>query len=395
MKYKLTRRKIACNTKKYSGIFLIAILLIFSCTKKESLENNIDFSLEKLSDSTLSDEILNYAVVKLETTDDSKINLIKKVVIQNDRIFVLNHQENKQEILIFSLDGKFLDKISENGKGEISFSSIADFDINPINGNVTILDQKKQQLVIFGEDTNFIESHKINSPAYEIAYGTDDGMVFSVLHTKPSDDNSNSGHEISIYDENYKLLRIFFPNNNQNYSTQSNKKTLMKREDKVMYLREGTNNLYEIDSKKCRNISNFIFTKPVLPTDKMYDAFFSGKVDLSQYTYNVGYFESDSIVYLTFSTIEGNFIGLYNKKSGSSSLFNILLDPACSCGIKIDIAGIFENAFIVQIPRNKIPDVMKVLDNDGKKCNNEEMFKIIDNMKPGENPILLLLKFKS
>lgn len=379
--------------RRYLGIVLIILPFTFSCSENERTDKNIDFSLEKRSESTISDIISNYSIVKLETTGDSKINIIKKVVIHGEKIYLLNHQENKQEILIFSLDGRYIDKISENGEGYSKYTGIADFDIHPVNGNVTILDQIQKQLVIFGEDTKFVETHKINSSAKEIAYGIENEKVFTVLHSRSSKGDSKSVMEINTYDEDYRLLKTYFPYNEKSSSVQSNEKTLMKRNGKVMFLREGTNNLYKIDMKKCRNISNFIFPKPVLPADKMYDAFYSGSVDLNNYIYNVDYFESDSIVYSTFSSIDGNYIGIYNKESGISRLFNMLLDPSCKCGIKIDIVGSFENTFIIQIPRIKIPDVMEVLDGERSKCYNEEMFELIDHMAPGENPILLLLEF--
>jgi hypothetical protein len=385
--------KFLYKVKSILGITLMTIPFIFSCSDEIQTKNSIDFSLEKRSESTVSEIISNYSIVKLETSEDSKINIIKKVVIQNEKIFVLNFQENKQEVMIFSMDGEYLGKIPDNGETEKKISTIVDFDIHPVKGNVAVLDQKQGQVVIFGEDTKFVERYKIDGLAEEMAYGTKDGAVFTVLHTKFSDQSSEPGSEINTYDEQFKLLETYFPYNDQNSSVQSNERTLMKRNGAVMFLREGTNNLYEIESGKCRNISDFIFPNPVLPTDKMYDAFYSGKVDLTHYIFNVDYFESDSIVYTTFSGIDGNYIGIYNKETGVSKLYNMLLDPSCKCGIKIDIVGSFRNHFIVQIPRTKIPDILEVLDKERSKCSNQEVFEIIDNMRPGENPILLLMEF--
>lgn len=383
------------KVKRFLGLTLMIIPFIFSCSEEKRTEHSIDFSYEKLSESIISVIISNYSIIKLETIDDSKINIIKKVVIKNEKIYVLNHQENKQEILIFTMNGDYVNKISKNYEEGNDSLNIVDFDIHPINGNITILNQKLRQLVTFSKDTKFIERFKIHSPAKEIAYGVTNKKAFIVLHTKSSDKDSEPGFEISTYDENYKLLKNFFPYSNKNGYVRSNERTLMKRNGNVMFLREGTKNLYEVVSKKCRNISNFVFSKPVLPADKIYDAFFSGEVDLTNYIYNIDYFESDTTVLTTFSSIDGNYIGIYNKESGSSVLYNMLLDPSCKCGIKIDITGAWLNNFIVQIPRTKISNVMDVLDSDRSKCNNEEIFEIIDNMDPGENPILLLLELKT
>ena len=254
----------SCNkAKRYLSIALVIISFVFSCTDKEIKGDSINFGHEILSKSIISEIISNYSIIKLETIDDSKINIIKKVIIRNGKIYVLNHQENKQEILVFSMNGDYVNKISKNYEEDNEFLNFVDFDIHPTNGNITILDQKQRQLVTFGGDTKFIERFKINSPAREIAYGVTNQKAFTVLHTKYSDKDSESGFEISTYDENYKLLKNFFPHSNKKGYVQSNERTLMKRNGNVMYLREGTNSLYEIVSGRCRNISNY-FLKPGL-----------------------------------------------------------------------------------------------------------------------------------
>lgn len=374
--------------------FFVVIMLFYSCVEKGNKENNIDFSIQKLSESTFSETISSYSIVKLETAEDSKINVITKVLVNNEHIYVLNHWENRQEILIFSLEGDYIDKISSGNNSTKSFSGIADFDINPINEDICILDQKQRKLVVFNREGRFLKSIPINCLAREIAYGVKAGKVFVVLHTIQSDAESDINDEIVVYDENDKLLDTYFEYQKENHPLQNKRITLMKRGDNVMFLKEGTNTLYEIGPKKCNKKSTLVFPKPVLPADKIYGAFFSGDVDVSQYVYDIDYFESDSILYTTFSSTDGDYIGIFNKESNRSILYNMLLDPSCKCGIQIEIVGVYQNNFIVQIPRTKIADILEVLDNERTKCTNDEMFDVIDNMKPGENPILLLLELK-
>ncbi|MCG6190769.1 6-bladed beta-propeller [Maribellus maritimus] len=370
------------------------IMLLYSCVDKGNKESNIDFSMQKLSESTFSETISNYSIVKLETAEESKINVITKVLINNEHIYVLNHWENRQEILIFSQAGDYIDKISSGNNSTKSFSGIIDFDIHPVTGDICLLDQKQKKLVFFKEDGRFVKSTPINYLAGEIAYGVKAGKVFVVLHTIQSDAESDINDEIIVYDENDKLLDTYFEYQKENQPLQNKRITLMKRGDNVMFLKEGTNTLYEIGLKKCDIKSTFTFPKPVLPVNKIYGAFFSGDVDVSQYVYDIDYFESDSILYTTFSSTDGDYIGIFNKETNCSTLYNMLLDPSCKCGIKIEIAGVYQNNFIVQIPRTKIADVLEVLDNGRTKCTNDEIFELIDNMKPGENPILLLLELK-
>ena len=374
--------------------FFVLIIFFSSCVDEGNKERNIDFSMQKLSDFTFSETISNYSIVKLETAEESKINVITKVLINNEYIYVLNHWENRQEILIFSLAGNYIDKINSGNNSTNSFSGIIDFDIHPVTGDICLLDQKQRKVVVFNKDERFVKSTPINCLAREIAYGVKAGKVFMVLHTIQSDAESDINDEIVVYDENDKLLDTYFEYQKENYPVQNKRVTLMKRGGNVMFLMEGTNSLYEIGPQKCNIKSTLVFPKPVLPADKVYGAFFSGEVDVSRYVYDIDYFESDSILYTTFSSTDGDYIGIFNKESNRSTLYNMLLDPSCKCGVKIEIAGIHENNFIVQIPRTKIADILEVLDNERTKCTNDEMFDVIDNMKPGENPILLLLELK-
>jgi hypothetical protein len=374
-------------------IISITLLFVSSCKIEDQIEKStIDFSFKKLSDSTLNEIISNYSIIKLETNINSKINTVKKVIIVNKKIFLLNHQENKQEIIVFSDTGDFIKKIT--GIDNNNFSGVIDFDIQPITNHIYLLDQKEQKVDIFDHNFKFLKRFNISFPAKEIAFGKKSGNVFLVFRTEHQKQKIENNSEIVIYDDNNKLVNKCFPFEKDIPQVQNNLRTLKNRNGLVMFLKAGTGQIYSIDTEECKESSSLVFTKPVLPVEKVYAAFYRGEVDLGKYIYNVDCFESDSILFTTFSSTEGDFIGIYSKKSGNSSLYNLLLDPKCKCGVKIDIVGSSGNNFIVQIPRTKISNILDILDNKRRKCNNEEMFKLIDKMKPGENPILLLMEFK-
>ena len=371
----------------------MTILFLSSCIKKENMKNNIDFSLKKYSESRLSDVVSNYSIIKLETIDDSRINIIKKVLIKGQRIYILNHQENKQEVLIFSNNGDYIDKISEVNHQENELY-INDFDIHPVTNQIYLLSQKQKKVVVFNEKLEFIKRFNLNYLAKEIAFGTKSGKVFIVFRVAYQKENIESNFEIVTYDENSKLTNNFFPFEKDTPYFQDNTRTLMKRNDQVMFFKEGSSQIYLIESERCLKTSNLIFSKPILPVDKTYAAFYTGEIDLTQYFYNVHCIESDTILFVTFSSVEGNYIGIYDKNTEVSSVYNPLLDPNCQCGVTIDIVGYVDNYFIVQIPRVKISSVMDVIDYSKTKSNNKEMYEIIEKIEPRENPILLLLEIK-
>lgn len=389
-------RKITGHKAIKTVLAILSILLMaMSCINhKKNDENNIDLNFDKTDTTGFHKIVSEYSIIKLETSTASKINIIKKAIVRDDRFYILNHHENRQEILIFSIMGDYITKISGINEERSRFSGIIDFDIHPTTHQIHLLDPALKSIVVFDEIGNYIKSFKISGQPKELAFGIANGKTFTVVHNEYPQKNTGTLYEITIYDDENKITNTYFPFEMSNHPVRNQTKAIVKRGEKVMYLQKGTGSIYEIAPNGYNKHSNLCFSKPVLPNNKEYAAFFSGEVDLSNYIYGLEYLESNRILYTTFSSSNGDFVGIYNKLSGKSSLFNLLTDPNCNCGIKIHIVGAHQNYFIVQVPRTKITGILNVIDYERNKCINGEMLENIDQMKPGENPILLLLELK-
>lgn len=371
-------------------LLVFLLLLLIGCDRKQE-GDRIDFTYQKLQESTILDLASAYTIVKLETEENSRINFIQKTCIGNERIYVLNHLESRQEILEFTMDGTFLGKISSEGdQGRLS--GISDFDLHPITGQLVLLDPEQSNLLLYDSDRKFQQKHPVAHGARELCFGMRGDKSYAVLHASPSMEEEDPGCEIYIYDEQIQLINRCLPYEEGLRSVFSNRSKLMKRKGKVLYLREGTGTMYAIGPKGCNRIAELDFPQPVLPLDKRYDALFSGKEDLSQYVFELDYFETNQTLLTAFSSTGGDFYGIYDKVADSSMLFNVSYDPDCFCSIKLNITGTSGEYFLVQIPRTKIKKVLEALDKDRSKCRNIEMFEVIEEMKPGENPILVLLE---
>lgn len=372
---------------------LLLFLLLFSCSGDRQGEMEIDFSIDQLSESTISDALSEYSVIKLQTTPESRLHNIKKVIIRDDKIYVLNYMVNRQEIMIFLADGSFVRKIPAEHEQEIILS-IADFDLHPVQGFIVVLDKKGKSIIEFTEKGEVRQQIAFDYNADEIAFGNTQGNVFAVVGLDKSAQNKKSKCEIIVLNEKYKAVKSFFPVDDDIFYVKSSMKSLYKQDGKVNFLKNGSNQLYQLgpdDYKKYRTLN---FSRSVLPENKMYEAFFTGEVNPGDYVFNIGFYESDETFYTEFSSMEGNFIGLYNKVNKRSQLFNMLLDPKCKCDVKINVTGSFGDYFIVQVPRAKIRDMIDLLDYERVKCTNPEIFPRIDAMQPGENPVLLFMSFR-
>jgi hypothetical protein len=369
--------------------FVLTGVVLVSCLNNRKIDV-IDFTVESLSQSTIDKSVLSYSIIVLETNNDSKINKIKKVIIKNGQIYILNHFEQRQEIITFSLDGKYINKINEK---DSNILNIPDFDIHPINGDISFINQEENKIERYSNNLDYIESYSINQKSESIIYGVDKECIYSVMNGYPLS-NDSLIYRVNIFDNNFNNIRFIFQYKSKNKNTIYKKNNIFsKRGSNVIYFQQGENYVYEIKKNKLSKIAKIVYPKQVLPIEEMYDAVFDSDVDMSNYIYNINYFESEENILSCFSSTEGKYIGIYNKKSKKATIYDMLLDPACMCDIKIDIVGTFENYFILQAPRLKVKNTLNLFDKERTKCNNNEMFDVLDKMKPGDNPILLLIEF--
>lgn len=84
--------------------------------------------------------------MQLETTKESLIDKVDKIIFYNDKIFIMDKKISKA-IFVFDLQGKFLFKISNIGKGIGEYITLTDFIVN--NDNVEIYDFESKNFEIF------------------------------------------------------------------------------------------------------------------------------------------------------------------------------------------------------------------------------------------------------
>jgi len=97
--------------------------------------------------------------VKLEFLDESIIGHINKIIIFDNRIFVLDGQTSS--IFIFDIKGKYISKICKIGNGPGEYNRLDDFDIDRENQNIIITDLLTYWNIRYDINGNFISRKKI------------------------------------------------------------------------------------------------------------------------------------------------------------------------------------------------------------------------------------------
>lgn len=141
-------------------ILIVVSLVFFSKCKITHGESEIarkdvkEIKVEELTGDFLKiDSIFNsITTVKLETNENNLIKHCQKVLLSNDRIYILNGKSN---LFVFSLDGKFIQEISRKGRGPGEFFELRDFQVDK-NDNIYLLDYGK--ILMFSKGGNLLDS---------------------------------------------------------------------------------------------------------------------------------------------------------------------------------------------------------------------------------------------
>lgn len=140
-------------------IFLIILLLTLSCNQNKKSRNEIvevptiEISKKNIDDSNDHSEVINIIeVIKLETSEQSLIGEMSKILVRNEKFYI--HDGTSNSILKFNAQGEFLGKLDKKGRGPGEYSELRDFDVDK-NENIYILSYNK--MLVFNPSFEFVE----------------------------------------------------------------------------------------------------------------------------------------------------------------------------------------------------------------------------------------------
>lgn len=117
-------------------LILLVGILFFACNSvNQETTEKAEYSIINLSENVtevaqlpLSDAVQKVDIVPLETTNETLLNSIDKIEVTNEFIFIYIHRN--AEILRFTRNGKFLNKIGKQGQGPGEYSYLQGFQID-------------------------------------------------------------------------------------------------------------------------------------------------------------------------------------------------------------------------------------------------------------------------
>jgi len=136
-------------------VILLVCLGVISCKKNKKENRNLEVVKIPSYTTIKNREALNFSsvvdtsfVVCLETTKESLLGSIDKLMVYNEHIYILNKRQSKG-VFQFDMEGNFIRKFGEEGKGPGEYKSPNSFVINKKEKQLIISDQSGRYLLVY------------------------------------------------------------------------------------------------------------------------------------------------------------------------------------------------------------------------------------------------------
>lgn len=382
--------------KKYT-FYIIAILFVFqACSKPKPISRQglkyVDIQVDVYSERIISEsQIKDNYIVKLETNDECLIGDIRKLSVENDRIFILD-SDVSQKLFVFNKTGKYLFSIGQKGQGPGEYYSINDFFIDKDDRRIIIYDANLRNLHYYDWDGQYVKTHSF-SGKWLFACCPIDSNLFALDFNKKALANK---YHLEFVDVNNDVQAAFKPLE-MDYELANNFHIAFYRgiDNKVLYVPTRCDTIFDISNGVLSGGYYVDFGANKVPIDRHKKLKKRDQViDLlnSKYCYGIkNVLETSNMLYFDFSFGSNGFPLFYdrNSKLTYSGLLYFPLPKAVDSDNYF--VGFYESYVVNQIVSS--PDSYDYNVN-WRKSIGETSWKVVEQMKPSDNPLLLFYKIE-
>ena len=360
--------------------YILFVIFLFSCQPSGNpQEAKNTFWIDINRRDSISCFFDNYQIIPLETTQTSLIGDISKILINNDKIYILDKRQ--ATIFIFNSYGKYINKIHRQGRAPEEYLSITDFNI--YQNDVYCLSRPNKKILVYNDSAQFLKYLPLND-WYNSFHIANDSLVYLF-----SDYSNTQYYNYIIY--NYKKQK----NENQYDKFKKDQGLIFdyspfhSAEDKLLITEQYDQTLYHLDSQGKESIYHFIFnTSDKIPVrfktmnkEKLYD-FLKGKETLKRIN-NI--YLNNQLLFIEYEIFcEGlgirHFITKINTRTNQISTIRLGDEINRSFPFLINPLAFYKDQLVFSIP-----SVLAIDINQRYKINHPELEKV----KETNNPILI------
>jgi len=253
--------------KKYLLLSIVFSLFLCGCTQKQS-ESNESSGMETIlitDFETYNGRFSEFAeaveMIPLEFTDESILGGIRKVVLSEDFIFVME-RFNSAGIYTFDRSGKFLYRIGSRGQGPEECADVDDFSINEKDRLIYIYDSVRKKVFVFSFDNEFIKTIPMDYSATNMEY--QDGLFYLYR------EDARYGvplYSLVIKDINGDLVEKYYPMSDL---PKSHDCVFCKRENDILFAQDMNDSVFVLSGGKLSPLYYIDYKdRSMAPEDRM------------------------------------------------------------------------------------------------------------------------------
>lgn len=371
---------------------MTGIIIIFtSCLNSPDKESVVPLKIEvyhpEKGEKGLAEMYFdNLDCIPLETNSKSVIGKIARISFHNELIFILD--ESQKQILIFNSLGKYLDKLGKKGRGPGEYVSIRDFSINRSSGDILLLCDTPNKIIVFNERREFLREFKLKKQYRAINITNDIIWLFPEegdYYVEEVDFLTGGLSEIWL---RKKPLSIQYPYIGSGFPiVVSGRETYLYAPlDNIIYniSNTGAHPKYYIDFKE-HNIPND-FIKLNIPSSNIY-SYCKNK----SYGFFISNFkETTNYVFFTYPP---SYVVIYEKKIGKSKVYDgSIYDENNQIYLSSFFSHDGDDSSIINViePQFYIKGAKYIAEH----ARNKNVANVFDSLDATDNPVLLRYTFK-
>ena len=320
--------------------------------------------------------------VPLETTAQSRLGQIRKVVTTAEHIYIMDDLD-EWGIAIFTRQGKFVKRIP-NGKKPEQLYRLYDIDFN--TQTKELIAYKHSFLLIFDKEGNFLRFKYLPIGFLNMA-ATPDGYVLKSLVGQNINLGDKSNYRLQFINKDLKLNAVALPDKES--KAFSAKSYLYKVADLVKITAEISDTIYQYSPKDNKLAAEFILDYDhKLPRSYIYGKDFSvfeNAISNHNYNYCIGdYIETTYHNVFFISNKTGNVVVYRDKHSGNMVGGGIAQSKQGLPFLAFPDTFYDDQLIKYYYPRESDYEVLKEM-----PFLSEENKKKSESFKKGDNPILI------
>jgi hypothetical protein len=327
------------------------ILFLISCAGKvskinagEDLETiEVTFDKEYKKGRKFPHTNSSMTVRKLEECPDLPIGHIDKVIVDNEKIYILDRSKSKA-LFIYGREKGFIDVINYVGRGPGEFIAPHCFDIDKKSGDIIIMDNHGRKIIVYSSTGKYLKEFKYEFIAVDFILDNENNLIFNTGYF-PSKEGEN--FLLVKMDLNGHILDRFFPSEGLSPSLAAfnSRNSLQRCGNEIFFLPTFSNYIYGVNNDKLQAVYKIDFGRD-WPTedffeksDGMHPLKIREQLLENEYVCFMNYIQTKDILHIDFHK-EKDYSFYYNKNTKQSLLLS-MEDESISFPV-----GVFNDQFI-------------------------------------------------